>query len=254
MADLSIIVLSRNQAYFEQLDACLDEQDADVGVDLLLVNNSNDPRLTASALKRGWMVVEPGYNTSFSTGNNLAVRALNDARWLLLLNDDIRPSPSFLHELWRQREAADIHGALLLHTDRTVNHAGIFIRPGETGHIGRYDAPESYRGRCRLVAGVTFASALIYRGLWEKLGGLDESYYYGWEDLDLCVRALQAGATVRCNGDAIAIHDECGTRPREIGDIEMENYRLFWDRWEAQLPGILTQYTRRMRPEEVEGV
>jgi GT2 family glycosyltransferase len=258
MAELMIITLSRNQAYFEQLDDCLAAQVSAPSSRRFLINNSNDPRLTASALKRGWLVVEPGYNTSFSTGNNLAAKALDaygdGARHLLLLNDDIRCEPPFLYELWRQRETADILGALLLHTDRTVNHAGSYVyEGGAIDHIGRGLDPEQYRGRCYLVPAVTFAAALIYRGLWEKLGGLDERYYYGWEDADFCMRTLQAGGTIRCNGDAVAVHDECGTRSRTSPN-NVTNYNLFLSAWQRQLPELLADYRHRMRPETVEGV
>lgn len=256
MADLTMIVLSRNRAYFEELDDCLSNQTGTAGLDIwpVLVNNANDPRLTASALKRGWQVVEPGYNTSFAGGNNLAMRAAAKDSHVLLLNDDIQPRPSFLRELWRQRDTADILGALLLHTDGTVNHAGVFITVGNMNHIGRHERPDQFVGRYPLVPAVTFAAALIRRELWDKLDGLCEGYYYGWEDIDFCMRALEAGASIRCCGDAIAIHDECGTRPRIIGTTELANYDLHESRWRAKLPSLLTAYCQRMRPEKVEGV
>jgi GT2 family glycosyltransferase len=254
MADLTIVTLSRNQEYFERLDDALREQDGGPFMRCILVNNSGDPRLTAAALRRDWQVIEPGYNTSFSAGNNLAMSAAGDAGHVLLLNDDIIPEPIFLRELWRQRETADILGALLLHTDGTVNHAGVHVMPRQIDHIGRFSDPLHFRGACRLVAAVTFAAVLIRRSLWDKLGGLHEGYYYGWEDIDFCMQALEAGATIRCCGDAVAVHDECGTRPRGLDEMGKDNYRLHMRRWESKTAELLADYCRRMRPETVEGV
>lgn len=255
MPDLDILTLSKNERHFEKLAADLNSQSAPCpSFERVLVNNSGHPGMTAAAMQAGWIVVEPGYNTSFSAGNNMAAK-VGRAPWLLLLNDDIRPTMSFLQQLWRQRDTADIIGSLLLHTDGTVNHAGtsIGMRGARTDHIGRHQPAGQYVGTCPLVPAVTFAAVMIERDLWERLGGLDERYYYGWEDTDFCLRAIRDGTTIRCCRDAVAIHDECGTRPRGSRQDQL-NARVFVDTWRDIIPDLLASYAQRLQPQTVEGV
>lgn len=247
---LGIITLSRNTGYVKQLLECMAAaaRMPDVPTTHVIVNNSNRMELTAAALAGGALALEPGYNTTFSTGNNLAVRALKGrADWLLLLNDDVQPEGFMLPNLWRRRDQADILGTLLLHADGTVNHAGTLVTPKFTDHIGRRDPRDRWEKDAAVaVPSVTFAVALIRRTLWDDLGGLDEGYRYGWEDTDFCLRALEAGATIRCVRDAVAVHDECGTRPRG-GALDSENYQLFQKRWGAKVLAVLAKYRNRMR-------
>lgn len=256
MPDISIIVLSKTPSHFHELHESLLQQvdDSMVG-ERILVNNANDMLLTAQALKRGWMVIEPGYNTSFSAGNNLAAKAAMCGHGFLLLNDDLKLRDDFLHQLWKQAGTADVLGAMLLHSDGTVNHAGTGMRRDLTvvDHIGRHAEAASFRGTCPRTPSVTFAAALVARSCWHSLGGLDERYYYGWEDTDFCLRALAKGFTIRCCRDAVAVHDECGTRPRG-SEQDRTNARLFRDTWTSQAAGLLDSYVRRASPEPVEGI
>lgn len=252
---LGIITLSRTTEYVKQLlghMAVVDSAGA-AATTHVIVNNASRMELTAAALGAGAFVLEPGYNTTFSAGNNMAARALaGRADWLLLLNDDVHPGRSMLPNLWRRRNQADILGALLVHEDGTVNHAGTLVTPKRTDHIGRNEPLDRWEKPTAVaVPAVTFAVALIRRDLWDQLGGLDESYRYGWEDTDFCLRALQAGATIRCARDAIGVHGECGTRPRG-GANDQHNYQLFQSRWELKVPAVLAEYRNRVR--NMEGV
>lgn len=251
MADLTVITLSRNLGHWRRLSESLAAATKPCDVAALLVNNDRRAvDMTAEALAAGWMVVEPGTNTSFSLGNNLGAKA-TQSDWLLLLNDDVILEPDFLQEMWAGRRA-DICGALLLHSDGTVNHAGTLIAPdGRTDHIGRHVSPLQLGGGYAFVPAVTFAAVMIHRAIWDALGGLDESYFYGWEDTDFCLRALQAGYTIACNRDAVAFHDECGTRPRN-SQQDVDNCRLFINRWRDCIPQLLTSYGSRIHPNTVE--
>jgi len=260
MSALSIITLSRNPCHMTRLLDRLDRQTDPPPYDAILVNNDHrSVGLTVDTLRRGWLVIEPGYNTSFSVGNNMAARAV-EGEWLLLLNDDLVLHDSrFLATLWQAREKAEILGALLLHADGTVNHAGTTVSTGRgaalgrTDHIGRGAPALGFYQRSCYVPSVTFAAALIKRDLWDRLGGLDERYYYGWEDTDFCLRALREGARIWCERGAVATHDECGTRPRG-GRHDAQNASTFISTWQAILPDLLDGYARRMLGQPLEGI
>lgn len=255
MPDISVITLSRNLNYFTRLEAAM-EWRLGLTVERILVNNASSVAMTAHALRHRWAVVEPGYNTTFAEGNNLAAKAAC-AEWLLLLNDDAIPEPDFLDKLWAHRLEAGVVGSLLLNQNGTVNHAGTRMGfRGQTDHLGRGGVREGWEDTwAPAVPAVTFAAALVNANLYQELGGLDERYHYGWEDTDFCLRAMRAGATIRCARDAVATHDECGTRPRG-GTADMDNLNTFLHTWQGDIPKLLTEYAQRLNRagEQVEGV
>lgn len=250
----AVLTLSRNPGYVGQLSRAIQGSD----FPRVLVNHSNRVDLTQAGLRNGWAVLEPGCNQSYSVGNNLAADAARGA-WgpshYLLLNDDCVPAPGFLEKLWGRRNDAELVGALLLEASDRVNHAGTYFVPGvrRADHLGRGEPREKWESGSRPpVQAVTFAAVLVRADLFHDLGGLSERYWYGFEDTDFCLRALQAGATIRCARDAVAHHGECGTRPRG-GKADQKNYKAFWGTWGNALPGILRDYAARVEPEEVQG-
>lgn len=250
MRELAILTLSRNEDHVRRLTAALEEQvTVPHGlVGRVLVNNANSVELTKAGLDGGWAVLEPGCNTSYSAGNNLAAKAAKEAfdpTHYLLLNDDAIPEPEFLARLWAQRDRADIVGALLMQDVGEVNHAGVFFGEHHADHIGRGQPRARWFSHAAPVCdAVTFAAVLIRRPVWHQMGGLDERYYYGFEDTDLCLRVMQAGGVIRCARGAVAFHGECGTRARH-GRYDVTNARTFWACWKDKLQPMLAQYRER---------
>ncbi len=258
MRDLTIVTLSRNPAYLSALFYALAEQGGELPSYIgLVVNNANTPEIAAVALEHNWASIDPRYNTSYSDGNNLGVstieKAAGPSEFILFLNDDAVPEPGWLAELWEQRTQADVVGCLLLSVDGKVNHAGGMINlRGDNDHIGRLEPRGNWDGFA-LTPWVTFAAALMNTEMFHKVGGFDRRYNYGCEDLDMCMKVLEAGGSVGCARDAVAMHDECGTRPRG-GDAAQHNVAQFSQTWGSRLGDVLTEYVKRKHPEKVEGV
>ena len=51
---------------------------------------------------------------------------------------------------------------------------------------------------------------LVARGTWEQVGLFDERYFFGFEDIDLCLRARAVGIRTLVDG-AVAYHQGGGT-------------------------------------------
>lgn len=264
-ANLSIITMSRTPEYVAELYAGLElelltDQHGLPDTELVLVSDlaDNERRareLAAIGLSHSAKVVQPVTRLSYAEGNNLGAKVA-DGHWLLLLNDDCRPTFTMLLSLWKHRTEASVVGSLLLHENETVNHAGTLVRlNGATDHLGR-NAPrgEWVQERAVLVPSVTFAAVLLNAETFRELGGLDERYRYGWEDTDYCLRVLERGGQVRVDRNAIGYHGECGTRPRG-GQADVANFQTFQATWPRQrLERVLGDYVQRVRPEPVEGV
>lgn len=259
MRDLTVVTLSRTLDYFAQLLDSLDKQVGEMPKYLgVLVNNASDASMSALALSHCWAALDPGYNTTYSAGNNLAVETIqksSPSEWLLFLNDDAIPEPTWLAELWSKRELADVVGCLLLNQDGTVNHAGTEVSAkglgGCSNHLGRNQPREDFSGFA-YTPSVTFAAALVNAGTFERVGGFDPRYNYGFEDTDFCLKVIADGGRVGCARDAVAIHDECGTRPRG-GEADQHNVEQFIQTWKHRLFTVLSEYVKDMKPELVEG-
>jgi len=242
---IGAITLSITPDLTDRLVAALDQQTRRPDFAVLVANS---PRVRERAMKqRIWdRVLYPGFNLSFSLGNNFAERDMpDDVTHLLLLNDDLIPSPTFVEKMAEAAASdADIVGALFAHRDGTVNHAGgAELDPDQAwgDHIGRGSPAVQWSGIAH-VPWVTFAGVMINRSLWRSLGGLDEGYVYGYDDHDFCLRALEIGAEIVVQRDAVGIHEECATRPRG-GERDQQNYAMFRSRFAGKpLREMLTRY------------
>lgn len=244
-AKLGTIVLTRTPELFGRLLSSA--QGMPLGDLCVVVNNGLSPEVTEAGIRARWAVINPPRNLSFSAGNNLAADVAIKAgcSHLLLLNDDVIASPRFFDGVRASLDLAEPLVGFRL-TDRgRVNHDGTKVfRTTATDHIGR-DAPVSSREpKVAIVPAVTFAAAAVTSQAWTALGGLDEGYFYGWEDSDFCLRVLESGGIIRVNRAVDAEHAECGTRMRG-SQINSENATRFLNRWRERLPGILDGYKER---------
>jgi GT2 family glycosyltransferase len=252
--ELAVVTLSRTAEHLAPLTESLDAQAGAPPFGRILVDNGV-AEYPAEFLRK-WAVLRPGRNTSFAEGNNLAVGTVRKV-WgglthVLLLNDDAIMGPNAIAALWAQRNTAAVVGALLLNSDGSVNHAGARVWPREGDpHVGRGASPAEFAGsRAPVVQAVTFACALIDLRVWDQLGGLFESYVYGYEDTDFCLRALEAGHLIRVAYAAVGVHDECGTRARG-GDRDRGNAELFLARFpDRKVERIAARLAARVRQME----
>jgi GT2 family glycosyltransferase len=105
-----------------------------------------------------------------------------------------------------------ITGAKLLYEDGLVEHAGIMCEPtGDVGYVNR-NLPADAEGYLQtLVRNVAFtvvsgACQMLRRDVFEQLGGYDQTMNAGYSDVDLCLRAREAGYEVVLVNDAVLMH------------------------------------------------
>lgn len=102
---------------------------------------------------------------SLAKANNVAMRLAGDYDWYLLLNNDMKLTRSFSHEL----EGLDPH----------------FYYCGEVRKANKTNRPHDYG------IGRPF---IISRELYQAIGGFDEKFLvYSCEDVDYSYRAMKAG-------------------------------------------------------------
>ncbi|HYC00244.1 MAG TPA: glycosyltransferase [Candidatus Limnocylindrales bacterium] len=172
---------------------------------VLVVDNGSAPMQRAELEEgiRGRLDVELlllEHNLGYAGGNNVALERLFGAgcEAVLVLNSDTRIAPGTLQEL-----------AAALRTSRAAGPIGPTVsrdRPGgAVESVGeRYWPsllwaprsllrPRARRQRPHRVGGISGCAILIPRALYERVGGFDETLFAYYEEVDLCLRARQAG-------------------------------------------------------------
>lgn len=152
-----------------------------------------------------------GYN-NFSVACNEAAKRVRD-EWILFLNDDIEAENNFLFLMFDTalNLGADIVGAKLLYPDGRIQHVGVYFKEDGTPYHAALGAPDKLR-EDRIVPAVTGACMMVKRGVFEALGGFDEEFENGFEDVDFCLRAREAGYRIALCGRTKLIHYEKCTR------------------------------------------
>jgi GT2 family glycosyltransferase len=189
---------------------------------VIVVDNdvADQLRVAASAWGPAVTYLHTGANLGFAGGVNAGVRAALEAGAdaVLLVNSDAVLVPSCLTHL---EGALDAHAdsaiaapLILARTDpATVASAGIDydrrIGRMRERHAGRRrDAVEVSSGRRVAASGCVL---LVTRAAWERVGLLDERYFFGFEDIDFCLRAAEVGLGTYVEARAVAYHEGGGS-------------------------------------------
>jgi glycosyltransferase involved in cell wall biosynthesis len=215
-------------------------------VEVIVVDNGSR-RAVASILAAAFLgeprvrVLSQARNLNFAIGSNLGA-AEGTGEVVAFLNNDTRVRPGWLAPLVAALRDPATLGAqpLLLYPDGTVQSAGTAF-PGDGGLpaallAGHAAADADGVAPIRLPA-VTAAALAMRAGDVVALRGFDPMYVNGFEDVDLCLRAVEAhpGGAFAVVTDAVVLHDESRTPGR--GRRIQENRRIFLDRWRDRLPG-----------------
>jgi GT2 family glycosyltransferase len=240
---VSVLVLNRNgSALLRHLFESWQRHNHTVAVEWIVVDHaSTDDSL---ALLENWrarlalQVMALDFNDSFSASCNRAAAAAS-GEFLLFLNNDIvwlhDALPAMLDTLHDQSVGAV--GMKLLKSlgsdtyarpgNTTVQHLGVRYLQSNDGYWP-YEATPSQNNQenefaLQETAAVTAAAMLCRRADYERLGGFDTRYFYGYEDVEFCLRLRhRLGKRIVCRNDLTALHRHGYTRltGRETGQIE----------------------------------
>jgi GT2 family glycosyltransferase len=231
--DVSIVVLNYNTR--DHLRACLmalqDEGSTSLGggrleAEAFVVDNaSSDDSTELVATDFAWAhLIRSAHNGGFAYGNNLALRRAK-GQAVLVLNPDTLIPRGGLAALMQRMEAhpeAGIIGPKLLRPDGSMHLAcrrsfptpsiafyrlaGLSRLFAKSPRFGRYNLTYVDSDVAIEVDSVCGACLLVRRSVIERIGLLDERFFMYGEDLDWCLRARQAGWTVRYEPSVVVQH------------------------------------------------
>ena len=181
---------------------------------IVIDNASSDDTPAGLPMLEGVRVHRNEVNLGFARACNQGAQ-LAKGKYLLFLNNDTEPQPDWLLPMVQIVEAdptVAMVGSKLLFPDGTIQHGGVgFIYgapyPISPVHI-HYRKPAEASQQLLELNAVTAACFLIRREVFEKLGGFDEGFVNGYEDIDLCLRVRQADGRIIYTPDSVVIHHE----------------------------------------------
>lgn len=178
-------------------------------------------------------------NLGYAAANNRGA-ALARGELLALLNNDLVLLPRWLEPMLAAHRALGAQAGLVGNVQRdaatgAVDHSGLVVNLcGKPVHdrtlpflLSRLIRP------IRRAPAVTGACALLSRDLWQQLGGFDEGYFNGGEDIDLCFRAAAAGRVNAVALRSVVRHHVSASPGRKARD-EQNSFRLA-RRWRREL-------------------
>jgi len=186
---LSIVIPEFAQTHYtdtllQQLRQC----DLPADTETIVISSGLDSIDTAHALARVGVVQEITESPqTFAEACNRGAM-LARGQWLLFLNDDCELTSADFGRLWADRKSNCIVAPRLHDWDGLLQSAGFVVDDGIVKELAENG------GEC-LVApdGVSAAAMLIESQVFEYLGGFDQKFQNGYEDVDLCLRAAQLG-------------------------------------------------------------
>lgn len=225
--NISVVLVNWNN--YEDTAGCLEslQRAGYPGLDIVVVENGSDGddgRLLKERFGQSISLLENGRNWGFAKGCNIGIQdaVARGAEYVVLLNNDTVVPPRFLDDLVE-----------VARSDRSIGIAGgkiychefpdmIWFAGGSVDRLrGRTPirgSGEKDRGQYEEIAAVDWICScfmLISREVLEDVGTLDERFFFGWEDVDLCLRASAAGYKVVYVPGSAVEHKGFGRTKRE---------------------------------------
>jgi GT2 family glycosyltransferase len=178
-------------------------------VHVVVVRNGPGPAATAPPGASELALAE---NRGYAGGMNAGIAALRSAGCdrILLLNNDARLAPGALRRLAEALEderLAAVGPTILRARDGRVESRGarFDLRWGRQRLLGHGARAEPAEGRVR-VESLSGAALMLSAAALDRVGPLDEDYFFSFEETDWCFRAREAGLGLEVVLGAVATH------------------------------------------------
>lgn len=237
---VSIIIPTKNRG--DLVKACIDsifDKTIYSNFEILLIdNNSDDPEDLAyfdqlEAEHASLRLIKDNGDFNYSRLNNHAAQVATGELLLLLNNDTEVIEPMWLSELVQiaTRPGVGCVGAKLLYTDQRIQHGGVILGlggiAGHAHHFIERDDPGHFghASMARVISAVTAACLMVKKSIYEELGGLNETdLKVAFNDVDFCLRVMQAGYRNVWSPYALLFHHESVSRGRDDSGSQKERF------------------------------
>ncbi|MBR1631235.1 MAG: glycosyltransferase family 2 protein, partial [Paludibacteraceae bacterium] len=261
MKRCSVIILNWNGAkHLRNYLPSLVEHTMLPDVELVVADNgSTDESFDVLKLYPQIRLIRFDKNYGFAEGYNRAVREV-DARYVVLLNSDVRLTAGWLSPLLNALEQdeniaacqpkirADLHPENFEHAGAAGGFIDWWGYPYCRGRIMSYVEPDQgqYDSACDIFW-ATGACLCIRRDLYLSVGGLDSTFFAHMEEIDLCWRLRARGWRIRCIPQSTVYHLGGGTLSASNPQKTYLNFRNNLIMLYKNLPGKRLRQVMRTR-------
>lgn len=206
-------------------------------------------------------LIESPSNRGFAGGVNQGIRyaLATGAEYVLLLNSDVQLPAPFVSQLVAVAHADPRIGVVGPKVYRNHSHRiyalyGFRLTRAGIRVIG-WNEPDDGQFDDTSIDAISGCAMLIPRRTFQAIGLFDERFFFSYEDIDFCLRAHDAGLSIRV-GNAQIEHEMGGaTRNRSawrqelVARARMQFYHKHWQRFDPfSLPiGELRETANQLR-------
>lgn len=174
-------------------------------------------------------------NRGFAAANNAGATAAS-GEWLVLMNSDAELLPDTMSQLDRTLEKhpeTGVLGGQLLNSDDTLQSSVYVSEP-----IRHFEEAHQNEEIVK-VDSVVGAFMVVRHTLWRQLNGMDEGFFFYFEESDFCWRAAQAGATVRWTPRFRVRHHGGASSGKANPKARVEYYTSLYHHWGKRMSSKL---------------
>lgn len=243
---VSIIIPVYNQ--FEYTYHCVEsilKNSGDVSFEILIANDcSTDLTTEIEQIIPGVRCITTEKNLRFLLNCNNAAKYAK-GKYLLFLNNDTQVQDNWLEPLVTLIESAEdigMVGSKLIYPDGLLQEAGgILWRDGSAWNYGnRQNAALPEFNYVKQVDYISGAAIMLYRSLWEEIGGFDEQFAPAYcEDSDLAFTVRKMGYRVMYQPKSVVVHFEGISNGTDTSSgqkqYQIVNSKKFYEKWKDEL-------------------
>lgn len=189
-------------------------------------------------------IIKNKENTGFARACNQGVR-ISKGKYIVFLNNDVEAKKGWLQPLLETAEndkKVAAVGSKLLFPDGKIQHAGlIFLEDKRLNdkllclHL-YYKKPSGFKqaNQQKVYHALTAACLLVKKDVFKKLGGFNEKYWNGMEDIDFCVKLRKKGYRAVYQPKSVLTHHESQSGIERFKRLD-ENRKVFLKRWQGKI-------------------
>lgn len=253
--DVSVVIVNWNTR--DLLLKCLASLDPGLsrcaGETIVVDNHSSDG--SAAAVRERHpevLVIENTSNLGFSRANNIGIRR-SRGRYVCLVNSDVVVLPGCIDRLVEYADRhpeAGIVGPRILNTDGTLQTSWWRFPSVLTSLVrtfwldsllGKLSGDPRRRTGIRRVDSLSGCFLLVRRATLERIGLLDEDFFFYSEDIDLCRRCHAADWAVIYHGGVHSIHAGGASSSAASARFYVELHKAmlrYWKKHHGDLGGV----------------
>ena len=181
-------------------------------------------------------------NFGYAKTNNVAV-ARAAGHYLALLNNDLLFEAGWFEPMLAALEAPELNAGIVGNLqyrviDKVLDHAGVVLMPrGQFDHIRTEPAEKTNALEVYVATG---ACMLMRRADFDAVGGFDEVFVNGCEDIDLCLKVRAMGKSICVAPSSKILHHVSLSRSRVSLQNE-KNSQYLYSKWRKEIKLQLTK-------------